>query len=177
MAQKVLGANASLVGDETTRTDFHGSVFGECVLKYLRFVPVCMFALALLAGCGGDGFDSDGTSAASSASTTSTGSSSGSSTGSGTTTTNPPAANGTATLRWSEPTSNTNGTPLTDLAGYRIYYGTDAKNLDGTIALNGAQDTSYKMSLATGTWYFAIKSVTENGAESAMSDVVPFTIS
>src|SRR5580698_8272340 len=38
----------------------------------------------------------------------------------------PPAgpATGSATLSWTVPTENTNGTPLTNLAGYHIYYGT-----------------------------------------------------
>lgn len=134
-----------------------------------------MLTLAVLAGCGGDGFDSSGTAAAAASSTgSSTGSSS---TGSGTSTSPAPPTSTTATLRWSEPTSNTNGTPLTNLAGYRIYYGTDAKNLDETVALSSPQDTSYALNLTPGTWYFAIKSVTSTGAESAMSDVVPFTIS
>ncbi len=30
---------------------------------------------------------------------------------------------GTITLAWDAPTTNTDGTPLTDLAGYKIYYG------------------------------------------------------
>ncbi len=33
---------------------------------------------------------------------------------------------GDATLSWDPPTTNADGTPLTDLAGYRIYYGTSS---------------------------------------------------
>jgi hypothetical protein len=35
-------------------------------------------------------------------------------------------ANGSATLSWAAPTENMDGTPLTNLAGYQIYYGTSA---------------------------------------------------
>jgi hypothetical protein len=34
------------------------------------------------------------------------------------------ATTGTATLSWSAPTTNTDGTPVTTLIGYHIYYGT-----------------------------------------------------
>ncbi len=35
---------------------------------------------------------------------------------------------GTATLSWTPPTQNTDGSPLTDLAGYRVYWGTSSGN-------------------------------------------------
>lgn len=138
-------------------------------MRNLKFVPVVMVALAVLAGCGGDGSSSGATGSTSSDSSSGTGSSG---SGSGTSTA------GSATLRWSEPTSNTNGTPLTDLAGYRIYYGESASNLSETVQVNGATDTTYVLSnLTAGTWYFAIQSVTTNGVASALSDVVSITIS
>lgn len=34
---------------------------------------------------------------------------------------------GSATLSWTPPTKNTDGSRLTDLAGYKIYYGTSEK--------------------------------------------------
>ena len=40
---------------------------------------------------------------------------------------------GSATLSWEAPTTNTNGTALTDLAGYRIYYGPSAEQLDQSV--------------------------------------------
>ena len=36
------------------------------------------------------------------------------------------------TLSWDAPTTNTDGTPLTDLAGYRVYWGT----INGTYTAN-----------------------------------------
>jgi hypothetical protein len=36
-------------------------------------------------------------------------------------------SNGRATLSWTAPTENTDGTTLANLAGYRIRYGTSAR--------------------------------------------------
>ncbi|HEY4968758.1 MAG TPA: fibronectin type III domain-containing protein [Steroidobacteraceae bacterium] len=86
-----------------------------------------------------------------------------------------PAAPGTAravTLTWVAPTDNTNGTPLTDLAGYHIHYGTNPENLTKVIDLAGTSTTEYEVSgLAPGTYYFAISAYTSEGTESAESDV------
>jgi len=41
-----------------------------------------------------------------------------------------------ATLAWDAPTSNVDGTPLLNLAGYRINYGTDATTLDHSVVIN-----------------------------------------
>jgi hypothetical protein len=131
-----------------------------------------VLALAVLAGCGDDSSSTGPLTG--DASSSSSGSSSGSS-GSGTTA---PATSGTATLRWAEPTTNTNGTPLTNLAGYRILYGVSASNLSQTVDLNSPTTTQYVINnLTAGTWYFAIQSVTSAGAESPLSDVVSATIS
>jgi hypothetical protein len=85
---------------------------------------------------------------------------------------------GSATLKWSEPTTNTNGTPLTNLSGYRIYYGQSSSDLSQVVDINGANATEYVInSLTAGTWYFAIQSITSSGTESSLSDVASFTIS
>jgi List-Bact-rpt repeat protein/fibronectin type III domain protein len=39
-----------------------------------------------------------------------------------------PNTNAKLTANWSAPTNNTDGSPLTDLSGYRVYYGTGAGN-------------------------------------------------
>jgi hypothetical protein len=80
-------------------------------------------------------------------------------------------ATGTASLSWPAVTENTNGTALTNLAGYKIYYGTSANNLTGVVTV-AANVTSYQITkLATGTWYFAMVAYTSSGAESSMSNV------
>src|SRR5690348_4647284 len=97
-----------------------------------------------LAGCGSnDGSSAAGvatTSNTSASSTTSTpvaSTSGGSSTAGGSTTTTgastltpPPKAATTAsiTLGWVPPTQNSDGTPITNLAGYKIHYGTTSSD-------------------------------------------------
>lgn len=89
-----------------------------------------------------------------------------------------PSGNGTATLSWDAPTTTTTGSALTDLAGYRIYYGINAGDLSQTVQLNTTGVQTYVIdNLGQGTWYFAIKAVTASGVESALSDVVTKTIS
>ena len=63
----------------------------------------------------------------------------------------------TASLSWSVPLLNTDGTPLTDISGYRVYYGTSPTNLAQSIAVSGAGNTTYVVSdLTPGTYYFAV---------------------
>ena len=76
------------------------------------------------------------------------------------------------TLSWVAPTDNTNGTPLTDLAGYHIHYGTNKDNLTQVIDLSTTSTTEYEITgLSPGTYYFAISAYTAQGTESAESDV------
>ena len=84
---------------------------------------------------------------------------------------------GTAMLSWQAPTTNTDGAALTDLAGYRIYYGMNADDLTQTVQLTSVGLQTYVIEdLGSGAWYFAIKAVTGTGVESALSDVVSKTI-
>jgi hypothetical protein len=88
------------------------------------------------------------------------------------------SAAGTADLSWSAPTTNTDGSPLTDLAGYRIYYGTSPTALNKSVDVPAVSTTNYVISgLPQGTWYFAVEAYTNNGLESSLSQVVDKTIS
>lgn len=81
-------------------------------------------------------------------------------------------SNGRATLSWTAPTSNTDGSTLSNLTGYRILYGTSASSLTNTIAINNASVTTYVVeNLSPATWYFAITAVNSQGAESSNSNV------
>jgi hypothetical protein len=85
----------------------------------------------------------------------------------------PPPPSGTATLSWTPPTSNTDGTALTNLAGYRIHYGLSATEMTQTIQLANASVSSYTLSnLAPGTYYFAVRAYNSGGTESLNSNVV-----
>jgi fibronectin type III domain protein/putative Ig domain-containing protein len=85
--------------------------------------------------------------------------------------------NGSATLSWLPPTSNTNGTVLTNLAGYQIKYGTNSGALSQTIQVANPGLTTYVISnLSPGTYYFATLAYTSTGAQSTLSTVVTKTI-
>jgi hypothetical protein len=87
------------------------------------------------------------------------------------------ASNGNATLNWVPPTQNTDGTSLTNLAGYRIYYGTSATSLTQVIQVANAGMAAYVIeNLSPATYYFALKAYTSSGAESAQSNVVSKSI-
>ena len=119
---------------------------------------------------------SDGVSKASlpafSITVTGTGSSSGSgSTGGSTTTT------GAATVNWHPPTQNTNGSTITNLAGYTIEYGTNKSNLTSSVKLTNPGLTSYVVeNLAAGTYYFGVIAYNSAGATSSVSSLVSKTI-
>ena len=87
-------------------------------------------------------------------------------------TVNQAAVAGTAALSWSAPTQNTDGTALTDLAGFKVYHGTSATALNDVVELQGAAWSSYTYpQLAPGTHYFAVSAYTSAGAESTLSAV------
>ncbi len=60
------------------------------------------------------------------------------------------SSTGSATLSWTPPTSNTNGSTLSNLAGYRIYYGTSSSNLSRTVQVANAGLTRYVVSGSVG---------------------------
>lgn len=85
--------------------------------------------------------------------------------------------NGTALLSWAPPTENTDGSPLTDLAGYKIRYGTSPGSYSDTITINNPGLTSYLVeSLASSDWYFVMTSFNASGIESSYSTEVSKTI-
>jgi hypothetical protein len=84
---------------------------------------------------------------------------------------------GSATLRWTAPTLNEDGTPLTDLRGYRVYYGTSASNLSEVLDVpNATVTTAIVESLSPATWYFALRAYNASNVESSLSNVASKTI-
>jgi hypothetical protein len=82
------------------------------------------------------------------------------------------AANGTVTLGWLPPTLNTDGTPVTPLNGYTVYYGTSAASMTQTLAIAGGSSNGCEITgLAPGTWYFGVAANATNGTNSATSVV------
>jgi hypothetical protein len=86
-------------------------------------------------------------------------------------------ATGSATLSWTPPTTNSDGSPLTNLAGYRIYWGPTAGNYPNSATLTNPGLTSYVVgSLVPGTYFFVATAVNSAGAESAFSAPASKTI-
>jgi hypothetical protein len=84
---------------------------------------------------------------------------------------------GSATLSWTAPTENTNGTPLMNLAGYTIYYGTSLGALTQTIQVPNPSAITYSVgNLSAGTYYFAVTAYTSSGTQSTQSAIGSKTI-
>ena len=82
-------------------------------------------------------------------------------------------ANGSATLTWLPPTENTDGTALTDLAGYRIYWGTAPERIySRSLSIdNPGTNAVVVENLAPATYYFVATAINAAGVESPASDV------
>jgi hypothetical protein len=75
-------------------------------------------------------------------------------------------ATGVASLQWETPAAKVDGSPLDDLAGYRIVYGRNAEDLDQSVLIEDSSATSYEFStLEPGVWYFAVIAVNASGLE------------
>lgn len=85
---------------------------------------------------------------------------------------------GQATLSWNPPTDNADGSALTNLAGYRVYYGRNRDNLSEVVVLNNPGLTRFVVeNLTTARWYFTMTSVNSQGTESLRSALLSKTIS
>jgi len=88
-----------------------------------------------------------------------------------------PIAAGSATLSWNPPTQNSDGSPLADLAGYRIYYGRNADNLTQVVVLSNPGLTRYVIeNLTPARWHFEMTAVNGDGVESQRSGTASKTI-
>ena len=87
------------------------------------------------------------------------------------------SGSGAATLSWSAPTQNVDNTPLMDLAGYKIYYGTTVGNYPNSTPMIDAGLSTYMVeNLSTGTWNFVVTALDTRGNESSYSNVASKTI-
>jgi hypothetical protein len=79
------------------------------------------------------------------------------------------------TLDWIPPTENVDDSPLTDLAGYKIYYGTSPGKYTESIRINSPGQTSYTIqNLTPGTYYLVMTSLSRRGLESGHSSQLEF---
>ena len=88
-----------------------------------------------------------------------------------------PVILGSATVSWTVPTTNVDGSPLTNLAGFRVLYGTNPNQLNQKVELPNPTFTSVQIEdLVPGTYYFSVKAYNASALESNASPVVWKTI-
>jgi hypothetical protein len=86
-----------------------------------------------------------------------------------------PRTLGSATLAWDPVTRNADGTPITDLRGYKVFYGSQSRKY--SVVIDAGTRTQHTVSpLEPGTYYFAVKAVDTHGNESKLSAEVKKTI-
>ena len=123
-----------------------------------------------LAACGGSGSTASSPAAGGNAFTGAVGSAGA---------TSPPSTDKTTTLSWSAPTRNSDGSPISNLAGYTLHYGTASQDYTGSIEITNPTATSYVVSAGTfpaGTYYFAISAYNAQQVSSSMSGEVSVTV-
>lgn len=82
------------------------------------------------------------------------------------------SGNASVTVSWIPPTQNTDGTPLTNLAGYWIYYGTSPDALTKSVQIANPGVATYVLSnLSPGTWYFSMTAYSTANVQSSDSAV------
>jgi hypothetical protein len=81
-----------------------------------------------------------------------------------------------ALLSWEAPTQNVDGSTLTDLTGFNVYYGPSSGNYPNVIPVADPTILQLRIDLPPGTHFFAATSESASGAESAYSGEVSKTI-
>lgn len=77
-----------------------------------------------------------------------------------------------AALSWTPPTQNTDGTSLTNLAGYSVHWGTSATSLVQSTQITNPGTTEYNVTnLTPGTWFFGVRAINSTGGISALSNI------
>lgn len=88
---------------------------------------------------------------------------------------------GIANLMWDAPTQYTDGStlnPAVDLQSYKLYYGTVSHTYTQvvTVVNPGTSTVSESIALASGTYFFVVTSVSQDGMESYYSNEVAKTV-
>ncbi len=74
-------------------------------------------------------------------------------------------ATGTAQLSWTAPTQNTDGSSLSDLAGYHVYHGTSPTALTDVIEIDGTSMTTFTFD-QLGEWHALLRGIELQRCES-----------
>lgn len=92
-----------------------------------------------------------------------------------------PSGPGSATLNWRPSTHNIDGSPLTNLAKYAVYYSTSPIDMGDRVRKAPIEVAgtilSYRLEgLSTGPWYFAVSAINAAGQEGNISNILKFTV-
>ncbi len=129
--------------------------------KYLFYVLLVSTFMLAIAGCGGGGGGGSAAGAAISSIPDNP---------------PPPSQTSSVTLTWDAPTTNSDGSPLTDLDRYKIYYGLGSGNYTLTATIDKQYTNATISSLTAGTWCFGITAFDTSGNESSYSSEECITI-
>jgi len=88
-----------------------------------------------------------------------------------------------STINWQAPTQNVDGSPLTDLAGYLVYFGPGPRTYSGNVAIDDPNATTATVQFAA-DWlqpgdneiYIAMTAIDGAGNESAYSNEIRRTV-
>lgn len=127
-----------------------------CIRNLLWFT---VFAF-IITGCGGG----DTSIAASDSTGTGSGGTGGGGSGGG--------GSSSILLKWTAPTTLADGTTavsLSDISGYKIFYGTSATNTPNMISINDGTATQTTITLPAGSYYFVICAIDQSGVSGLRS--------
>ncbi|HUQ12595.1 MAG TPA: fibronectin type III domain-containing protein [Steroidobacteraceae bacterium] len=87
-------------------------------------------------------------------------------------------SSGSAVVRWTAPTKNSDGSALTDLASFKVMYGTSSTSFTKMANVSDPTARSFTVgSLSPATWYFKVHVVNSKGIESGDSNVASKAVS
>lgn len=85
----------------------------------------------------------------------------------------PGAANGAVEISWTPPATNADGSDLTDLTGFRVYWGRRPESFSNSVTIDNPSVDRYLVEgLAPGTYDFAATALNAAGLESRFSSAV-----
>ena len=84
-----------------------------------------------------------------------------------------PKGDGTALVTWTAPAQNTDNSPLTDLAGFKVYYGIFPGEYGTPEIINNPGASSFLVeNLGVADWFFTVTAFNSMGIESSYSQEV-----
>lgn len=114
-------------------------------------ISLFLFSLILITGCGGGG--------------------GGSSSGGGSVANTGNIVTKSITLSWESPATNADGSPIEDLAGFKVYYGKTSNNYTNYVDVGSLHEATIG-NLTPGVWCFSTTAYDYAGNESTPSNEV-----